>query len=344
MGSLRISRRRLLLGAGGVGLLAGVPACDSSRAPTTSPAKAKAPKPTARATPRLVDRAKVGCYVNEAGLPANPIPPASLDSLEAMLGKQFDIVHYFFGWGAPFASALNANVPARELMISWGPPGTVINEILTAIHDAYIAEYARAAKAYRHPVYIRFAAEMNGNWNSYSAGAPGGPSASDFVLAWHRVVGIFRAVQADNVKFIWCPTEVDTPDVAGNHLEEYWPGAKYVDILAFDAYNWSVGGTIEGGGGWRTFNDMCARGYSRVAALDATLPVWLCETGCTEPVTGDPPGVTKGGWFTDMFLSTEYPRLDAMVYFSSNDTALGRDWRIDTSAEAIAGWKQGWLS
>jgi beta-mannanase len=293
---------------------------------------------------RLVDRARFGSYVNLPGVQANPIPSASLEQFEALLGRRFDIVHYFFDWSSPFAAAINANVPDRDLMISWAPPGAAFAQILAGSFDAYIANYARAAKAYRHPVYLRLAGEMNGNWNSYSSAAADGPSAKSFKLAWHRVVGIFRAVHAKNVKFIWCPTEVDSPDVAGNHLEDYWPGSNYVDVLGFDSYNRSVGGKIEGGGGWRTFNEMCASGYGRVAALDDSMPIWLCETGCTEAVFGDPVGVTKGAWFNSMFQSESYPRLSAVVYFSSDDTSLARDWRIDTTAESVQGWKRGWHS
>jgi hypothetical protein len=341
---MTITRRQLILGAGSAALAAGASACgSSSSSPTTTSSTTTLPKKAAVPVP-LVDRIKVGCFVQETTSQAEPVPPLLLDEFEGILGKRFDIIHYFIGWGAPFGAALNADVPLRDLMITWEPPGTVITEILDATYDAYIAEYARAAKAYDHPVYLRFAAEMNGNWNSYSSAAPNGPSAKDFRLAWHRVYGIFKAVKADKVKFVWSPTEVDTPDVAGNHMEDYWPGATYVDILAFDAYNWSTGGLVRGGGGWRTFDQMCATAYPRVAKLDKTMPIWICETGCTEAVASDPPGVTKGGWFLDMFTTTEYPRLGAVIYFSSNDASLQRDWRIDTSAEAVAGWKQGWTS
>jgi beta-mannanase len=338
---MNISRRQFLLATSGTALLAGTSACGSSTPPSSD---AKSTSDTTAQPKPLVDRAQIGSYVHVQGVQANPVPPATLKTFEKSLGQRFDIIQYFFAWGAPFAAALNANVPKRELMISWNPSGADITEILKATYDAYIAEYARAAKAYGHPVYIRFAAEMNGNWNTYSSAAAGGPTAAQFVLAWHRVVGIFHAVQADKVKFVWCPTEVDTPDVAGNHAANYWPGAKYVDILGFDAYNWSVGGLTRGGGGWRTFDEMCATGYDTVAALDATLPIWLCETGCPEASSLDPVGVSKGGWFTDMFASVAYPRLKAVVYFSDDDQSLDRNFRIDTTPEAVAGWKKGWLS
>jgi hypothetical protein len=336
---MSLSRRQFIIGAGGVALAAGLAACDSG-----DPSSTGSTEQSEGVADALVDRIKVGCYVEETPTQPQPIPPLTLDYFEALLGKRFDIIHYFIGWGAPFSAALNANVPTHDLMISWDPPGSAISPIAKGTYDTYITDYAEAAKAYGHPVYLRFAAEMNGNWNSYSSAYPGGPPASEYKRAWQRMVYTFRSVQADNVKFIWCPTEVDTPHRPGNRLEDYWPGSEWVDILGFDAYNWSVGGTVQGGGGWRTFDQMCANGYSRVAALEDSMPIWLCQTGCTAAVHGDPSDVTKGGWFTDMFLSDLYPRLGAVVYFSSNDPSLERDWRINTSSEAVQGWRKGWLS
>ncbi len=240
---MKISRRSFLLGTGSAVLIAGTTACGSSNSASTTTTSTTGAA-THSTSNRLVDRAKIGCYVNIPGTQANPVPPASLDAFESKLGKKFDVVHYFVAWGATFASSLNSNVPERDLMISWQPPGDVIPQILNASQDGYITEYAKAAKAYGHPVYIRFAAEMNGNWNSYSSAAVGGPTAQDFVLAWHRVVGIFRAVKATNVQFIWCPTEVDTPDIAGNQMESTstsWPSTPTTG-------RWAVSSGVVGDG------------------------------------------------------------------------------------------------
>jgi hypothetical protein len=345
---MTLSRRDFLIGAT---VLAGAAACGAVA--TEGGGKTKTAKAVIEATTTtaaalvvskpLVGRVKIGLYLNEGSGQSNLIAPATLGAFEATLGKQFDVVHYFVGWNVPFNTLLNANVPKRDLMISWDPPGNVISEIVAGSQDAYLTLFARAAKAYGHPVYLRFAAEMNGDWNSYSS-AGGGPSAATFVLAWHRVVGIFKAVKATNVKFIWCPSEVDSPNVAGNHLEEYWPGATYVDLLGFDAYNWGTGGHLRGSGGWRSFDTMCATPYARVGKLAPKLDMWIGETGCPPYATGDPAGVSKGQWFYDMFRSTKYPRLKAVIYFSENDTPLDRDWRINSSPYAAAGWKRGWLS
>ena len=97
----------------------------------------------------LVNRAKIGCYVHQTGVQANPVPPATLAAFERTLGKRFDIIHYFFAWGAPFGAALNPNVPTRELMISWNPSGADITDILKATYDGYIAQIRPSGQGLR---------------------------------------------------------------------------------------------------------------------------------------------------------------------------------------------------
>lgn len=342
---MTLTRRGFL--AAGIGLV--VAACNKKqatakgRAALVAPTTVTFPPTTATVPPTLVHRLRVGCYVHDTGVQANPVPTEALVAFEDTLGRPFDLVHYFMGWNTPFADALNGNVPTRDLAISWAPTAAVIGSIVAGAEDTYISNYARDALAYGHPVYIRFGAEMNGSWNSYSS-AHGGPSAAQFVLAWHRVVGIFKAVSADNVKFVWCPNELDSPDVAGNHLEDYWPGPTWVDIIGFDGYNWSNQLPRRGNGAWRSFDQICADPYARVAKLDPNMPIWIGELGCTERTDADPPGVSKGTWFADMFASRQYPRLSTILYFSTNDASVNRDWRIDTSPASIAGWKAGWTA
>ena len=45
--------------------------------------------------------------------------------------------------------------------------------IIKGKHDAYIRDWARAAKAFGRPVVVRFAHEMNGNWFPWSIGNHG---------------------------------------------------------------------------------------------------------------------------------------------------------------------------
>ena len=82
------------------------------------------------------------------------------------------------------------------------------HHIIKGKHDTYIRQWAKAAKAYRKPVIVRFAHEMNGDWFPWGIGRFDNTPQS-FVAAWRHTVGIFRDVGARNVKFLWSPYNND---------------------------------------------------------------------------------------------------------------------------------------
>jgi hypothetical protein len=285
--------------------------------------------------PPLAERVKVGAYVHLADRPfRDPVAAEDLAYLEGRIGGRLDVVHYFFTWGRGFGEALSPNVVDRELMLSLKPNGDLVRQIVAGGQDAYLRGFASAARDWGRPVYLRFGHEMNGEWMEYSAGRPGGPSASEFVAAWRRMVQIFRDQNAANVKFVWSPNEKDFPSRVGNRMEDYWPGDAWVDIAGFDAYNWSDQRPVRGDGRFRTFDEIVAGPYHRITKLTRK-PIWLCEFGTTEPA--------KGTWFRGMFASRQWAQLGAVIYFSERDDRdVQRDWRIDSSDDAVAGWREGW--
>ena len=302
---------------------------------------------TVTAPSRLVDRVMVGAYIHLLGHPfSDPVAPIDLATMEQELGHKFGLVHYFFAWGRPFNQALNTNVDGRNLMLTMDPTAAAsIPDIAAGQQDAYIDQFARDAKAWGRPVYLRFAHEMNGNWSSYSSSSPGGPSATVFKAAWIRLATDLRSQGATNVKLVWSPNESDYPNIVGNHMEDYWPGDNYVDIAAFDAYNWSNQQPARGDGTWRSFDQLVAAPYARITSFTSR-PIWLAEFGTTEAASGvDPVGANKGQWLRDMFNTTGFPRLTGIVYFSEDDTRdTQRDWRLDSSAASLTGFRDGWAS
>lgn len=292
----------------------------------------------------LGDRVKVGAYVRLAGRPhADPVAPQDLAAVERGIGHRLDLVHYFFTWGRALPEALSSNVDGRELMLSLKPDGGLVEDIASGRQDPYIDQFARDARTWGGPLYLRFGHEMNGEWMSYSAGRPGGPSAARFRAAWVRLVERVRAQGASQVRFVWSPNESDFPDVAGNHMEDYWPGDQYVDVAGFDAYNWSSQQPARGDGTWRTFEQIVAGPYARITAFTSR-PLWLTEFGTTEAVPGvDPAGAGKAQWFRDMYASRRFPRLAGLVYFSERDDRdVQRDWRLDSSAGSLAAFGLRW--
>jgi beta-mannanase len=286
---------------------------------------------------------QVGAYVHLADEPfRETVAPDDLARLEGELGGRLDIIHYFLAWGAPFGRAVTANADGRRLMLSMKPDRDLVRQIAAGQQDDYIIQFARDAASFGQPVFIRFGHEMNGEWMDYSAARPGGPTAEQFRTAWVRLVRTVRAY-ATNVQFVWCPNEGDFPARPGNTMEDYWPGDEWVDIAAFDAFNWSERQPRRGDGRWRSFDEMVQGPYDRVARISAK-PIWLGEFGTTDPeVPPDPPSASKGQWFRDMFASRRFPRLAAVIYFSENDERdTQRDWRIDSSTDSLKGFREGW--
>lgn len=287
----------------------------------------------AQTSPPLYERVKAGAYVHLDGRPyRDPVAADDLRRFESQTGK-LDVIHYFFTWGWSFDRAVTANLEGRDLMLSMKPDQGLVWNIKDGGQDGYIDRFAADARAYGRPVYLRFGHEMNGDWMSYSAGRDGGPSAEHFKVAWRRLVDRFRAQGATNVRFIWCPNESDFPDRAGNHLEDYWPGDDYVDIVGFDAYNWTDQLPRRGDGDNRSFDQIVEGPYDRIGRF-TDKEVWLCEFGTVEP--------DKAEWIEDMFESRSFPRLTGLIYFSENDQRdVQRDWRLDSSPASARAWRDG---
>jgi len=185
-------------------------------------------------------------------------------------------------------------------------------------YDAYIEEFARKAKEWGHPFFLRFNWEMNGFWFPWGIGVNGN-SADQYVAAWRHVHDIFTAVGATNATWIWCPN-VDqygklTP------LRELYPGDEYVDWTGLDGFNW---GKHFGSPGWQTFNQVFHRTYREVVTQIAPgKPMMLPE------VASNDRGGDKPGWIRDMLdkLRHRYRKIRAVVWYDVDDR--GTHWPIE---------------
>jgi beta-mannanase len=66
---------------------------------------------------------------------------------------------------------------------------------------------------------------MNGYWYPWST------DAGDYVSAWRRVVRVFAAAGAGNVRFVWSPNPnlYESEPAWRSGVMRYWPGAQYDD-------------------------------------------------------------------------------------------------------------------
>ena len=244
--------------------------------------------------------------------------------LELQLGRRLDVVHWFMNWDHDFDAAMVANASAggRLPLISWQPMRQDLRDIAAGVHDDYLRAWAAGIAAAPGPVYLRPFPEMNGEWVPWN----GDPDA--LRAAWRRMTAVFRDGGAHNVRWVWSPNVSDEPRTEANRMERYYPGHDQVDVLALSGYNW---GETRPYIGWRSFEEVFATGYARITAIGPQ-PLWLTELASSDA------GGDKAAWVRDMFASTEFPRMAALVWFDEDKEA---DWRITSAPEVVRAFQQG---
>lgn len=301
--------------------------------PKPAPAPAPAPAPTPTPAPQTATTTVFGLSANG---------DAALAQAEAKIGLTAGVVGVFTDFKRPFPTA-DANAAAARgaaLLISWEPwdwevknqnqTTYTLDRITDGDHDAYIRQFARDAAAVGKPVFVRFAAEMNGDWHVWSTGFNGnGPG--DYAAAYRHVVDLSRAEGAHNIKWMFNPIvsyEGSTP------LTALYPGDAYVDWVALDGYNW---GSLKWG--WQSFDDIFTMGLAEIKAVAPGKPLGIAEIGST-------PGVDQAAWVTDSFAKAQANGVRMFVWFEHNketDWRLSADPQVAAAAKAAA-TKPGWVS
>ena len=156
---------------------------------------------------------------------------------------------------------------------------------------------------------------------------PGGNLTQPYLFGPGNILlCVLDVLNVRNVFWVWSPNRTDG---GGPYtLEDYYPGSDVVDVLAVDGYNFGdTNGHV-----WRSFEQTFEEPYSRIVILDLHKPFWITETACAEAGDG-----RKAKWVKEMFASSKFPNLKAVVWFDENKE---RDWRMSSSASTLAAFKQ----
>jgi hypothetical protein len=215
-------------------------------------------------------------------------------------------------------------------LVTWEPwgeeggPVFKLKDIAAGVYDPYIRRSAEAAAAWGHPLFLRFAHEMNGGWYPWGRGNNGN-TPTLYKQAWRHIVGIFEAAGADNVKWVWCPNENSNGRFP---FRQYYPGDRWVDWVGLDGFNWEISAR------WHSFDEMFASSYDSLVELTEK-PVMIVETGSWET------GGDKAEWVANA-LERELPRFEhirALLWWNVDDPR--GDLRVDSSPAALAALRRG---
>jgi len=138
----------------------------------------------------------------------------------------------------------------RRMMVSWEPwtpvpaalgvdaqshpqPGYRNIDIARGAQDRYMLRFARSLARFPGTVWLRYAHEMNGYWYPWSR------DARAYRWAWRRMVRLFDVAGARNVRFVWSVNaNLYEPEAVWlRNARRYWPGSRYVDVVASTMIN-----------------------------------------------------------------------------------------------------------
>jgi len=283
----------------------------------------------------------------------SPADISLMDNLEARVGKKASLEMMGQPWMRggvyqPFPTAYFETIRSRGTIpvldwASWDQccgteqPAVSLATITNGSHDAYLIRWAQAAKAWGHPFFMRFDAEMNGWWRPWSEQVNGN-HPGDFAPAWRHVVDVFRSQGANNVTWLWCANIVGPRST----LTGLYPGDNYVDWTGMDGYNFGTDRANQ----WQTFNQVFGfsvydGGFDTYELLQQTAPskpIMIAETAASEH------GGSKAAWITDM-LSTQlprnFPKIKAFVWFDWNENDPALSWPLDSSGAAQSAFAAG---
>jgi hypothetical protein len=287
-----------------------------------------------------------GAWIADAPWSMRPVA-----RFERRVRKRMSIVH----WASPFADCSSRpctfyGFPTREMtkvrrhgaipMLSWssaqipgGPrqPAYQLRDVAAGRYDGHIRHFARTAKRWGRPFFLRFNWEMNGDWFPWGIRANRN-RPRDYVAAWRHVHRIFNRVGARKATWVWCPYVDFERDY---NLKRLYPGGRFVDWTCLDGYNWGPGSPANPRP-WRSFGQLFRSTYRRVArGIAPRKPMMLGEVASSDY------GGNKAGWIRNMLakVARRYPKVRALVWFNVNDRGAG--WPIESSRRVTRAFRRG---
>jgi hypothetical protein len=254
--------------------------------------------------------------------------PGAVRGTEASTGRRLDIVHTYHRWQDAFPTSGERELVSggRLLFANWEPvlpdgAGVSWADIAAGRQDRTIRSEAARLAALHRPVLISFSHEPELNYRSHGA-------VGDYAAAFRHVVTVSRQAGATQVRWVWDLMGLSDPVWQARYVT-MWPGAAYVDWIAWDPYNAASCKQRA----WQSFAQTVTPFYDWLDGqpFAAGKPLMLAEYGTIEGSAQD----GKAGWLAAIPAAlTRLPRLRALLYFDLPAPPANCDWLVTTSASA----------
>jgi hypothetical protein len=301
-----------------------------------SPAEASAPAASKVYLPLIMRSANGSQIYWGAYVESKPPSTAELRAdghfgvFEALVKKKLAIIHWGQPWKMngeyqPFPAEYLSNTRNHGSLplLDWGSwelnggatqPAYRLSTITSGQYDSYIRQWAKDAKVWGHPFFLRFDWEMNGDWQFPWSEQINGNQPGDYINAWRHVHHIFTQEGAENVTWVWCPNISGTTT---RPMAQLYPGNAYVDWTCLDGYNkystaWLSFNTVFTGSGI----DWLYNSYEEILKVAPSKPLMLGEFASRENGDG---GAKKAEWIIDALtvqIPKNFPKIKAVVWFN----------------------------
>lgn len=260
----------------------------------------------------------------------------------------------FISWGVHKQTYMDNTLAAAKPIpaLAFGTVNKYGNEGITPAGiangkgDRVLIDIAQALDRFGSFAYVRPYAEMNGHWNPYCAYNSNGTyrgrahSTKKFRKAFRRTYLIVHGgsvadinaklvasgmpkldrtsdLPLNDVKVIWNPQGFGSPDLSGNSAAAYYPGDKYVDVVANDLYDYGHG--VE----WEANLDLYRAHPDKPYAIGE----W-----------GLGPGIDHPGFIQRMAnFASSHPRVKAIIFFRSE---TGSDYDLSSKPYSRAAYRR----
>lgn len=258
---------------------------------------------------------------------SSPALNSEIDSVTTRAARAPHIENWYRSWINTITTAQLETVRARGMvsLLTWeawdwtNNPAYALSNIIAGNFDSYIQTTAQTMASWGHLIYLRPLHEFNHpSAYPWCVGVHGN-TKQQVIDAWQHIVTIFRNAGATNVKFVWCPNQINGVGT----LTGTYPGDSWVDVVGADAYNFGTTGFT-----WTWPAQVFDGTLNEIRSLTTAKPVWIGETASATE------GGDKALWIKQLKDWTSVtPDLDALVYF---DTTKEKRWQFDDLGGATA--------